>query len=92
MPQGTARPAMTSPATWGRGAGVLVSVGVGDCDVDGDGSGAGGLGLGDGVAGVDRERPLGVPPPSSSEHPVRPTRDAPATPCSSTRLVARTVT
>jgi hypothetical protein len=79
---------MISPAT--SGCGVLVSVGLGGCGVDRDGSGVGELGLGDGVAGVDVERPLGVPPPSS-EHPVRPTREAPATPCSNARLVARTV-
>ena len=85
MPHGTARPVITSPAIRGFGAAGLVGVGVGAS-----------VGVGVGVGGelavvLGAAEGSGDPPDCSSPlQAASAASEAPAPPCSSTRLVART--
>ena len=80
MPQGTAMPSTTVPATCGSGSGLAPGV----VAVLGRRAGVS-LEVADRLAGS----PSGVPP-SSSEQAVRATSDAPAPPRRRSRLVVRT--
>jgi hypothetical protein len=82
MPQGTAMPSTTVPATCGSGSWLALGVAAVPA-----------LGVGLTVPPGVADRPAGspgVPPPSPSEQAVRATSDAPAPPRSRSRLVVCT--